>query len=486
VDRDGNVLGAIGFGWESPQRYGAAQRARLRTVAEIAAQSLQRAQLYEAERRGRERVALMADVTAAVSGTGSLADRLERLCELLVPRFADLATAELLDQDGRPATPAVTHANPAAFAALRALADHAIRAGAPHAGGRTSERGAPRMLSDVPEATLAECTRDPEALALLREIAPRSYVEVPLRAGTTLVGRLILAHTRSGRRFDGEELAFACELGERAGLLLDNARLVEAEHEIAAELQQRLLPSSLSTPSCILVAARYRPADARLGVGGDWYDVVELPDGKLAIAVGDVVGHGPRAAATMGQLRSAFAALAPAAEGPSEVLHRLDAFAARTPDAQFGSVCVAVLDPRTCTLRYACAGHPPPLIVHPDGSIETLEHGRSPLISAGHEVRGEAVARLPAGARLVVFTDGLVERRTASIDAGLQRLDDAARRHRECAIEELCDALLADMLADEPTRDDTALLCIELLPLDAAGGEPRAWLQEPTAARTSP
>jgi hypothetical protein len=259
----------------------------------------------------------------------------------------------------------------------------ALPTAAPPAAARLPAAREPQYVPDVDAALSGGRAQDARTLELLAAIGARSYVGAPLRAGNRVVGTLILASTASGRRLEAQDVAFAAELGERAGLLLDNARLVEAEHEIATELQQRLLPSSLTVPSSVSVAARYRPAHARLGVGGDWYDVAELPDGGLAIAVGDIVGHGPRAAATMGQLRSAFAALAPAA-GPAELLHRFDTFAARTPDAQFSSACLALLDPTTGALRYACAGHPPPMVIQADGSVSTLDdHRCSPRPAEG-------------------------------------------------------------------------------------------------------
>lgn len=466
--RDGAAFGAIGFAWRSPQEFGPALRARLQTVAELAAQSLQRATRYEAERRAREQVLLTAEVTAAVSDTGSLSERMARMCDLLVRQFADLAIAELLGQDGVPASLVCAHRDAAALERLR---EGALAAEAPHATARLPAAREPQHLPDVDAALSGGRVHDPRTLELLAAIGARSYVGAPLRAGNRVVGTLILASTASGRRFEGEDVAFAAELGERAGLLLDNARLVEAEHEIATELQQRLLPSSLTVPSSVGVAARYRPAHARLGVGGDWYDVAELADGGLAIAVGDIVGHGPRAAAAMGQLRSAFAALAPAA-GPAELLHRFDAFAARTPDAEFSSVCLALLDPTTGALRYACAGHPPPMVIQADGSVHTLDEGRSPLLAATSRTRPEAMTTLPIRARLLLYTDGLIERRTSSLDAGFQRLADAARSQRGLELEDFCDAVLAEMLSHEPTADDVAILCLERLAPIA--GESRA------------
>lgn len=158
-----------------------------------------------------------------------------------------------------------------------------------------------------------------------------------------------------------------------------------------------------------------------------------------------------------------FAALAPAAAGPADLLDRFDTFSARTTDAAFSSVCSAWLDPAAGTLRYACAGHPPPLVLHPDGTVLLLDQGRSSLVSVSDAPRAEATTTLPAGARLLLYTDGLIERRTTSIDAGLRRLAEAAARHRGSHLEDFCDAVLAEMLADEGTIDDVALLCVELL-----------------------
>jgi serine phosphatase RsbU (regulator of sigma subunit) len=168
----------------------------------------------------------------------------------------------------------------------------------------------------------------------------------------------------------------------------------------------------------------------------------------------------------MGQIRSALTATADAAEGPAEVLGRLDDFAGRTPDVQYSTVCVVFLDPKTGELRYACGGHPPPAVLSPDGRVELLEGGRSwPLFAMdgpGRTVppRLEARGHLPDGGRLLLYTDGLIERRDASLDDGLARLVTALARHSGKAIEPMCDALLADMLPETSGNDDAALLCV--------------------------
>jgi PAS domain S-box-containing protein len=248
---------------------------------------------------------------------------------------------------------------------------------------------------------------------------------------------------------------------------LERARLHEAEHEIAGELQRRLLPAGLTAPQGTALSARYRAGHARLDVGGDWYEVVARPDGQAVIAIGDVVGHGPRAAAAMGQIRSALTATASTAGGPAELLGRLEEFAGRTPDARYSTVWVAFLDPRDGDLRYACAGHLPPVLLAPDGSAGLLEQGRSyPLWAAGPksdrtEPRQEGRATVPAGGRLLLYTDGLIERRDTSLDDGFARLLKAVQDHRSRAIESFCDALLDQLLPQASGDDDAALLCIQ-------------------------
>jgi serine phosphatase RsbU (regulator of sigma subunit) len=186
----------------------------------------------------------------------------------------------------------------------------------------------------------------------------------------------------------------------------------------------------------------------------------------VVIAVGDIVGHGPRAAAAMGQIRSALTPTALAADRPAEVLARLKDFAGLTPDVRYSTVCVVVLDPDTGDLRYVCAGHPPPALLRPEGRAELLGGGRSwPLCAVDHPdgtfpPRPEARAHVPRGGRVLLYTDGLIERGGASPDEGLTRLLTALANHSGEAIESLCDALLTDMLPDTSGNDDAALLCV--------------------------
>jgi len=245
--------------------------------------------------------------------------------------------------------------------------------------------------------------------------------------------------------------------------VMDEARdaALDEQRTIALRLQRSLLPDVEPGPS-VDVHARYAPAQGAMSVGGDWYDVVELDDGRLAMSMGDVAGHGLSAAAAMGQLRSATRMLALGRHEPADALERLDRFAMTLDGRPLATVVFGILDPDTGRLRYACAGHPPPLLVLADGRTRYLEDGRSPLLGV------EPVAMRPVGAvtmqpgdTLVLYTDGLVERPDRSIDDGLTDLaQQAAAVSHDPAV--LAKALLDGV--SEPRRDDAAVLCIRLAP----------------------
>ena len=241
-------------------------------------------------------------------------------------------------------------------------------------------------------------------------------------------------------------------------------RLAEREHQIAVELQRSLL-RQVDVPDLPTCHA-YRAAAPELEVGGDWYDVIALPDGAVGHVVGDVVGHGVHAAATMGQLRSALRALAPAFPDPAELLGRVAAFAEAIPGAACTTVAYAVLDPADGRLTYACAGHPPPLLIGFDGTTRFLEGGRNlPLASLPGPRFVSAHDRLTASDALLLYTDGLVERRGQDLGAGLDRLRVTAQSLSATPPDQLCDLLVADMTGGEALNDDICMLAVRWTPL---------------------
>ena len=242
------------------------------------------------------------------------------------------------------------------------------------------------------------------------------------------------------------------------------ARKAEREHRIAETLQRGLLPDRLPEVPGMALAARYVPAGADMAVGGDWYDVVELPSGHIGLAIGDVAGHGPRAASTMGQLRMALRAYALEEPSPAEVVSRLDRLVSRLLVSEIVTLVYLVLDLDSGMIRFANAGHPPPLVVGSGGQTSFLESGLgSPLGCDDPGLPVEASFRLVPDSTLLLFTDGLVEKRGASIDEGLERLATLAT---DCGqdLEAFCEQLLRSMLKDDPP-DDVALLAIRPVPL---------------------
>ncbi|WP_331751955.1 SpoIIE family protein phosphatase [Streptomyces chartreusis] len=279
------------------------------------------------------------------------------------------------------------------------------------------------------------------------------------------VTELICARGRTGS--DSSRAVLEAELYTRSRELQEvNERLRRAharEREVGLSLQAAMLPA----PTLVghhRAAVRYRPAVGTLNVCGDWYDLVDLPGDRIAVAVGDVVGHGLEAAGVMGQLRSALSAAARVADGPARALEALGLYARHVAGAESTTVVKAYIDWDTHTVTYSSAGHPPPILLHPDGTVTLLDRATDPPLGARpeHVPRPEASTAFPEGATLVLYTDGLIERRDEDIDVGLARLADSLVRHGRADPEALADALLADLLPPTGNTDDTALVIIRL------------------------
>jgi serine phosphatase RsbU (regulator of sigma subunit) len=253
------------------------------------------------------------------------------------------------------------------------------------------------------------------------------------------------------------------------------------EREIALGLQRALLPGQLNLPLGVSSDARYDAGSEALEVGGDWYDAFALADGRVAVTVGDVVGHGLNAAASMGQLRTALAALAEYAASPGELLMQLDRFLTRTGASDFATVCYGLLDPATGRFEYASAGHPPILVVSPTGGIRWLDDAGSPPLFGDLDrdrTRPTGSVILEAGSLLILYSDGLIERRSSLIDHGLERLAHAAAQLVDAPIESVCDRLVAALGVESSRADDVVILAIRLhrLPPEGLppGGSPHA------------
>lgn len=278
--------------------------------------------------------------------------------------------------------------------------------------------------------------------------------------------------SRRSRQMGGGELseradAMEAELYARARELQRlNEELRQAhvrERQVALTLQEAMLRSP-DLAGHRDIAVRYLPAMGSLNVCGDWYDVVDLPGGGFAVAVGDVVGHGLEAATVMGMLRSALSAATRAVPGPADALGVLGLYARSVEGALATTAVEARIDAKGRQITYSSAGHPPPILVHPDGTCELLDRATDPPLGARPEHVSRPQAALPytPGDILVLYTDGLIERRGEDIDAGLHRLTGALARFSRLGPERLADALLAHLGVSGGARDDIALVIVRL------------------------
>ncbi|MGW7820488.1 SpoIIE family protein phosphatase [Streptomyces puniciscabiei] len=423
----------------------------------------------------RERLRLLYDAGLRIGTTLDVKRTAEELAEVAVPRFADIVTVELLDpvlrgEEGSRAADGITELRRSAVAGLdtdrllhpvgeliRFVPDHpvsmALADGRPFLGALNASGG-----------WLAQ---DPERARRILDHGIHSLLVVPLRARGVVLGAVEFWRAKDSPPFEDEDVSFGEELAARAALCIDNARRFTREHTMAVTLQHSLLPRGLPEQSALDVAYRYLPAQA--GVGGDWFDVIPLSGTRVALVVGDVVGHGLHAAATMGRLRTAVHNFAGLDLPVEELLVRLDELVAQidaeeiaaAEDGQSmitGATCqYAVYDPTSGRLALATAGHPGPAVVRPDGTVDLLQLPVSPPLGLGAGLPVEtAELTVPEGSRLVLFTDGLIEDRTRDLDAGLEALRHALSGPARTP-EATCTAVMEAMLSDRP-RDDIALL----------------------------
>jgi GAF domain-containing protein/anti-sigma regulatory factor (Ser/Thr protein kinase) len=287
---------------------------------------------------------------------------------------------------------------------------------------------------------------------------------VPLVSGRRTVGVLELAWN-APVVLEDDDRALLQTLTSQGAQALDRARLFESERSIAETLQRSVLPVALPRLEGVQIAARYLPGTQEVDVGGDWFDAVELPDERLGLAVGDVVGKGVHAAASMGQLRNALRAISIERLKPQSALARLDRLAGEALDTSFATVVYGVVDTKTGVLRFASAGHPPPAVAYPDGRVELLEDGRGLPLGTGLSPKyRQGMVELPAGALVVLYTDGLVERRGRTIDEGLERLVSAIETAPKDS-ERMLEHVLDELVVGSERADDIAILAARFLPV---------------------
>lgn len=272
----------------------------------------------------------------------------------------------------------------------------------------------------------------------------------------------------SAHTVEREERILLETVASVASQALDRARTHDADRRVAHVLQTALLDRELPAARGVSIGVAYKPSESDSEIGGDWYDVIDLPDGELGVAVGDVVGHGIRAATAMGRLRAALHALALDDRSPARVIERLDRFALDTPGAEMTTVFYGVLSRDRSRFTYTRAGHVPGLIVRADGTGIVLDGGSTlPLAALGRIAPSETEATLAPGELLLLCSDGLIERRREHLDRGLDRLLGAAASSRALTAQSACDEIMHALTGSESLRDDAALLAVRRLPVGA-------------------
>ncbi|WP_234356729.1 SpoIIE family protein phosphatase/ATP-binding protein [Streptomyces sp. NBRC 110028] len=438
----------------------------------------------------RNRLRLLYDAGVSIGTTLDVVRTAQELAEYAVTRFADYVSVDLADsvlrgeepQEGAAGTAgggggADGRPTPLRRTALSGIRDDVplyplgklirFTANAPQAHGfRTGTVTVVPVLSD--HGGWRE--QDPDQARKIVDSGIHSMITVPLRARGVVLGVASFMRAEKPEPFEEDDVSLAEELVTRAAVSIDNARRYTREHTMAVTLQRSLLPRVLPEQNALDVAYRYLPAES--GVGGDWFDVIPLPGARVALVVGDVVGHGLHAAATMGRLRTAVHNFSTLDLPPDEILSHLDDLIARIDHDEghsaladgdgggeviIGATCLyAIYDPVTRRCTMARAGHPPPAVVSPDGSVEFLDPPAGPPLGLGGLPFETDELELPEGSHLVLYTDGLIEKRDRDIETGLEMLGEALS-HPGRTPEQTCTAVLDALLPERPS-DDIALI----------------------------
>jgi GAF domain-containing protein/anti-sigma regulatory factor (Ser/Thr protein kinase) len=438
----------------------------LSTLAGLTAQALERAQLFEQERQalrdaesGRERLSLLSEVTRLLSSSLDPTTVIQRTINLVVGRLADACVVQVPGESGLQQLE-VPGTESDETRRLISTDDVPFDCDAPAA--IAFRTGGSQLAAVSSPAESGIGLRDSTALA------------VPLTANGEVIGVMTFIDG-PGRNFESDDVSLATEVASRTGVALSNATRFQREHVVAEVLQRAVLPDFLPVVDGLHLDAEYRAGAAGTYVGGDWYDVFQLDEGHVVFSVGDVMGKGPSAAALMGQVRSTIRAYAVTGQSPSEVLSSLDQFFDAMSEERVVTVVVGIIDPTSGAVRLTNAGHPPPLIVHRDGSTAFCDAPNSLLIAAGlgGPPRPHQDIDLRPGDSLVMYSDGLVERRGELITIGMDRLSVAATEVAHAGWQQPATAL-ATMLSDDEVADDVVVLALHYLGVPSEGRQTAA------------
>ncbi|MET8700569.1 SpoIIE family protein phosphatase [Kitasatospora sp. NPDC004723] len=434
-----------------------------------------RQQALDEARSAQQRLSLLNEASGRIGTTLDLYRTARELVDVVIPRFADFVTVDLREAvlDGEDPAPVPADGSVLMRAvAVGELDEHGAMADAADAIGETSQSaqmyaqslrtGRSILVPEVDAAALRGIVASPDRVQPSLEAGVHSYLMVPLLARGLVLGGAEFVRSRNPLPFGPADRALAEELVARTALAIDNGRLYRRERETALTLQRSLLPQEIHRTLGLDLAYRYLPSSVVSEVGGDWFDVVPLSAGRVALVVGDVMGHGIRAAATMGQLRTVARTLITLEIAPDRVLQRLDEATTALGEGQFATCICVVYDPvgRHCTA--ACAGHLPPVVSDTEGNAHLVELPPGAPLGVGGVPFESVEFTLPEEGILTVYTDGLVERRGRDLDEGLRLLCRTVADRRP-SLEQTCDAVLTE-LTGRTSEDDIAVIMAQARP----------------------
>lgn len=423
---DGRRLGVISLGFPEQRIPDNKELQFLTVFADTCAQALERLRALEAARTAAARIGLLADVSIALAQSLDYRTTLTTVARLTVPTLADWCAVEILD-NGTLTTLAVEHSDPGKVAMAltyqqRYPPDPAATTG-PY---NVVKTGRPELYPEITDEMLVATARDEDHLRLTRDLGLASVIVVPLTARGRTLGVITLVSAESGRRFGRADLAFAEDLAQRAGAAIDNAHLFTQTQETAVRLQRAILPRELPMCPGLEISSHYAPA-GHSEVGGDFYDVLALPGGRIAAFLGDVAGRGIPAAAAMAQIRAAIRAYAAIDPDPSVVFTKLDSLTAMMPVSDFVTVIYLLIDANLDQFSLISAGHPPALLIDADANVTVLRPPPGTPLGISAD-RRSVVISLSRGNTVLLYSDGLIERRTEAIDIGIDRLTKDVQR----------------------------------------------------------
>jgi PAS domain S-box-containing protein len=454
----GRAIGVISLSFPGRRTFEFAELEFFGLLADTCAQALERTRVL-AEVADREaKLQFLADASIELASSLDYEATLKAFANLAVPQFADWCVIQLL-QDGVLRPLAIAHPDVVLESRVHELQEkYPPDPDSPRGAYQVVRTGSTEFVPDITDAMLVMAARDEAHLDVLRELKFRSALQVPLKIRGKVLGVVTWVTGSDGRRFTDRDLHFGEDLARRAAVAIDNSHLHSQVRDVAIRLQRAVLPEQLPQVEGWDVAVRYLPA-GRTDVGGDFYDVVALADGRVVAFVGDVMGRGVSAAAAMAQMRSAVRALVAVDPDPRFVMTGLDRIFEQYDLQRLVSCAYAVADPAQDLLEVINAGHPAPILRLADGELRDIENQESLILGAGGGTRDVVRCAFAPGDTVLMFTDGLVERRGESLTEGQDRVHAAAAH---LAAPDLAAGLheLVEAVRDATRDDDIAALAL--------------------------